>query len=219
MTRDTLTKLIEKQQESIADDVRDYIGASSIGSDCWRQIWYQYKGFKGDPLPPKVRRTFDIGRALEKTVYDWLSDAGLIIRMDFPEFVNKSMAYFKGNVDGIWATNNGSDLKAIIEIKTAKDSSFKTFVNKGVKLWDSRYYAQVQAYMGLSGIFSTYILVLNKDNSDLSDELVLFDEEYYKKLENKAMLIASSESEPPRVNGSPLWFQCKMCKYNKVCHV
>jgi hypothetical protein len=218
VTRDTLTKLIEKQQESIVDDVRDYIGASSIGSDCWRQIWYQYKGFKGDPLPPKVRRTFDIGKALESTVYGWLSNADLLVSRTMPEIIHPTMPFFKGNVDGVLI-----DLEEvetfIIEIKTAKDSSFKTFVNKGVKLWMPQYYAQVQAYMGLSGIFSTYILVLNKDNSDLSDELVLFDEEYYKKLENKAMLIASAETEPPRVNGSALWYQCKMCKYNKVCHV
>ena len=41
-----ISKIIEKHQGSIVDEVRDYIGASSIGSECLRQIWYEFKGVK-----------------------------------------------------------------------------------------------------------------------------------------------------------------------------
>ena len=77
--------------------------------------------------------------------------------------------YSQGHFDAIIFL--GSQ-KAILEIKTAKDASFKVFVNKGLKVWSPRYYAQVQSYMGMSGIYSAYILVLNKDNSEIFDELV-----------------------------------------------
>ena len=70
----------------------------------------------------------------------------------------------------------------------------------------------------MSGIFNTYILVLNKDNSDLFDELVTFDPVFYEKLLDKAKIIYGANVEPPRINGSALWFQCKICKFNKVCH-
>jgi hypothetical protein len=125
------------------------------------------------------------------------------------------MPYFQGHFDGIMTWRKK---RAILEIKTAKDASFKIFVKKGLKEWNPQYYAQIQSYMGMSGIFSTYILVLNKDNSDLSDELVLFDAEFYEKLIQKAQMIYGAKVEPPRVHGSPLWYQCKMCKFNKVCH-
>ncbi len=92
------------------------------------------------------------------------------------------------------------------------------FVKKGARLWNPQYYAQIQAYMGMSGIHKTYILALNKDTSDLHDEFVLFDEIFYAGLEDKARIISISESEPPRISGSPLWFQCKLCKFNKICH-
>ena len=72
--------------------------------------------------------------------------------------------------------------------------------------------------MGMSGIFSAYILVLNKDNSDLSDELVLFDSGYYEKLKEKAAMIYGATVTPPRIHGSPLYFKCKMCNFNKGCH-
>jgi hypothetical protein len=107
---------------------------------------------------------------------------------------------------------------AIIEIKTAKDASFMIFIKKGLKGWNPQYYAQVQSYMGMSGIHKAYILVLNKDNSDISDELVTFDKVFYEQICRKAFLIANIEEAPARVHDSPLWFQCKMCKFNKVCH-
>lgn len=222
MTRDVLSKKIEKFQLKTKDDTRDYIGASSIGSDCLRQIWYQYKGVKAEAIPAKFRRTWAIGKALEQVVYNWLCDIGMVVVRNYPELVHPEIPVFKGNVDGVlYADRYGiHDQKpiAIIEIKTAKDASFKIFVKKGLKAWNPQYYAQIQSYMGLSGINSAYIVVLNKDNSDISDELVLFDEDFYKQLEAKAMMVSTAVVEPPRVNSSPMWYQCKMCKFNKVCH-
>ena len=222
MSRDKISKKIEKYQSLIEDDERDYIGASSIGSDCLRAIWYQFKGVKAQKVPSKFRRTWAIGKALEQVVHNWLCDVGIVVVRSWPELVHPTMPFFKGNVDGVWMKSrykiHDQKPKAIIEIKTAKDASFKIFVKKGVKAWNPQYYAQIQAYMGLSGIHSTYILVLNKDNSDISDELVLFDPEFYKKLEEKAAFVNGANVEPPRIHGSALWYQCKMCKFNKVCH-
>lgn len=226
MSRDKISKKIEKHQSLIEDDERDYIGASSIGSDCLRAIWYQFKGVKAQKVPPKFRRTWAIGKALEQVVHNWLVDVGIVVWRNYPELVHPTMPYFKGNVDGIWVKSlKDHTPKAIIEIKTAKDASFKIFVKKGLKAWNPQYYAQIQSYMGMSGenelnrINSAYILVLNKDNSDLSDELVTFDPDFYKKLEEKARMVYGANVEPPRVGtGSALWYQCKMCKFNKVCH-
>ena len=219
MNRNEIAKLIDLHQERDVEESRDYIGASSIGSDCLRQIWYQFKGVKAEKVPTKFRRTWAIGKALEQVVHNWLCDIGIVVWRNYPELVHPTMPFFKGNLDGVWIESRHNQTpKAIIEIKTAKDASFKLFVKKGVKGWNPQYYAQIQAYMGLSGIHNVYIIVLNKDNSDISDDLVTFDPEFYKKLEEKAAFVYGANVEPPRINGSPIWYQCKMCKYNKVCH-
>jgi len=215
-TKNKLTKIIDDYQSNIIDEPRNYIGASSIGSDCLRQIWYQYKGVKAKSVPTKFRRTWAIGTRLEGLILDWLENAGLTIVRSWKDLQSTNMPFFKGHVDSVWIKKDVPF--AIIEVKTAKDASFKVFINKGVKVWNPQYYAQIQSYMGMSGIFSTYILVLNKDNSDISDELIEFDEEFYKKIEKKALSIYNSIDEPPRISGSPIFFQCKMCKFNKVCH-
>lgn len=217
MITGTLTKRIEKMQEKIEDEKRDYIGASSIGSDCLRQIWYQFKGVKAENVPTKFRRSWAIGKCLEGIILDWLEASGVKIARLWFDLRSKKVSCFQGHLDAVWIDSKGN-AKAIIEVKTAKDASFKIFVKKGCKIWNPQYYAQIQAYMGMSGIFNTYILVLNKDNSDLFDELVTFDPVFYEKLEDKAAMIATAHVEPPRVHGSPLWYQCKMCKFNKTCH-
>lgn len=195
---------------------RDYIGASTIGSDCLRQIWYEFKGFEATQVPTKMRRTWTIGKVLENTILDWLSEAGLEILRSWPDLSANDMPYFKGHIDAIWM-KKGKPF-AILEIKTAKDASYMIFVKKGLRTWQPNYYAQIQSYMGMSRIHIAYIVVLNKDTSELSDELVIFDPDFYQKLCEKALMIANAKIPLPRINGSPLWFQCKMCKFNKICH-
>ncbi len=216
MTKDVLTKKIEKAQESITDAPRDYIGASVIGSDCLRQIWYEFKGEKCEKVPAKTRRTWAVGKKLEELILDWLEMSGIPIDRMWHDLSSSRVLKFRGHVDSV-VMKEGKPF-AILEVKTAKDSSFRLFVKKGLKRWSPQYYAQIQSYMGMSGIKKAYIIVFNKDTSELSDELVEFDEGFYELLEQKALMISNAVIIPPRVNSSPLWFQCKLCKFNKVCH-
>ena len=215
MLNNRLSKLIEQYQSKVSDDVRDYIGASSIGSDCLRQIWYQFQGIPAESVPAKIRLTWAIGKHLEGLVVDWLVKAGIEVEVSDKTYTAKDMPYFQGHFDGVIVFGKE---KSILEIKTAKDASFNIFIKKGVKRWHPQYYAQIQSYMGMSGIKSTYILVLNKDSSELSDEYVTYDSDFYDELCDKARMIHDAKIEPPRINGSALWYQCKLCKFNKVCH-
>lgn len=216
MQRNFLSKKIEKIQSRDDTKTRDYIGASAIGAECLRQIWYEYKGFKGIDVPTKIKRTWAIGRHLEGLILDWLTEAGIEITRTWDDLQAQDRPYFKGHLDSVWM-KKGKPF-AIIEIKTAKDASYNIFVKKGVKAWSPQYYAQVQSYMGMSGIHKTYIAVLNKDNSEISDELIEFDGSIYRDLLLKADMVANTHVPPPKINGSPMWYLCKMCKFNKVCH-
>jgi CRISPR/Cas system-associated exonuclease Cas4 (RecB family) len=210
MTTGKLTKILN----SIAienETPRDYIGASSIGSPCMRQIWYAYNGYVGEPISPRLARTFEIGKRLEGMVLDDLESAGLYVIRDWWDLVDRELPYFKGHVDAVIGD-------AIIEVKTAKDSSFKQFVKHGLRKWSPQYYAQLQAYMGMSGICESYLICLNKDTSELHDEQVMFQPQYYDGLRLKAEMIHAAQEPPPRVNHSPVFYVCKTCRYRRVCH-
>lgn len=218
MTKRLLTRLVEKNLKNPEETRRGYIGASSIGADCWRQIWYDFKGAKARHFTPKQQRTFEIGKRLEGLVIDLLIDAGLDIEIpsiknNFLEFSDSEHSYFKGHCDAIIINHD-----AILEIKAVKDASFKIFVKEGFKSWNKKYFDQVQAYMGMSGIKKAFVFMINKDTSELHDELVEFDSDVYEKLRTKVCMIYESKTPPPKINNSPLLYECKMCKFNEVCH-
>lgn len=215
MATGKLTKIIENQQVK-EEERRKYIGASLIGSECMRQIWYEFTGAPAEPISLKLKRTFEIGKRLEGMIIDLLREAG--VKLAFENYliecmVDKELDYFQGNVDAYL-----EHYDAILEIKTAKDSSFKIFVKSGLKKWNPRYYAQVQAYMGMSELNRAFVIVLNKDNSELWDEEVTFDPAFYETLRHKARLIYEATTPPPRISSSPIWYQCKTCRFRKVCH-
>jgi hypothetical protein len=209
-----LTKLIENYQYP-EEAPRNYIGASIIGSPCLRQIWYEFKGIKTDNVPNKLKRTWNIGKYLERYVINLLEACGLTIisNQHILDYTDSELHYFKGHCDGLIVNK-----KSLLEIKTANDTNFRNFLNHGLKKWNPKYYAQIQAYMGMSGLFKAYLLVLNKDSSETWDEQIEFDAIFYGILREKAQSIYEAKTIPPRINNSPLWYQCKMCQFRTTCH-
>ncbi len=198
---------------------RDYIGASTIGNPCLRYIWYEYHFKEKEniiPPPPHLVLTWEIGKSLELLIIDWLRKAGIDISLCQKTLKSRNHDFFRGHVDAIWIKDG--EEHAIIEIKTANNKNFNDFDKNGLKYWNRQYYCQLQSYMGMSGIKKTYVLVLNKDTGKLCDELIEFDEFDYRELELKALIVYKEKEPLPRVNSSPLWYQCKVCKYRKVCH-
>ena len=215
-----LSTIIDEFIHNDNDAPRDYIGASSIGEPCLRKLYYQYTGVKGEPLSNKQLRTLTIGKRLESMLLDLLEDAELDIER--PQDYNDNLAVsdkevpnFKGHLDGLWIT---IDKVSVLEIKTARDSSFRIFSKNGLMKWQPVYYAQVQSYMGMTGLDQAYVIALNKDTSEIHDEKVDFDPSYYGMLKTKASHIINMEKEPTKINESPLFYMCRLCKFRNVCH-
>lgn len=214
----SISSLIDKAIEiSHVEEDRDYIGASSIGHACARAIWYAFKGAERRPLTAKQIRTFSIGRRLEELLKEQIKLLGvpLMDGLKITSCYDEDVTVFKGNVDGILQIEGQH---VILEIKTAKDSSFKLFVSRGLRKWRPEYYSQVQAYMGMKNIKTAYVLAINKDTSELHDEYVKFDDLFYHELRAKAKMIAEAENPPERINKSPLFYICSMCNYKEICH-
>lgn len=212
-----LTKLLNKASNEIIDEKRDYIGASSIGHPCYRRLWFDFNDYPRAINQARSKRTLEIGKTLEGLIIKWLNEVGVLTKQTMISVVDTELPYFKGHYDSLIVDKK--DLpKYILEIKTAKDSSFSQFKLHGLKKWDEQYYSQVQSYMGMSGIHKSIIVVLNKDTSEILDEEVHFDEDYYIGLRQKAKVIKEAKIAPPRVNGSPFYYLCRMCPFSEECH-
>jgi len=203
------------------EERRNYIGASSIGRSCNRAIWYEFRGAQRPEIPPSLQRIFDTGKQLEGMILNYIELAGLSItravaKNNFLYLEDTELPIFQGHCDAILHI---SELEsAIVEIKTANNSSFNQFVKHGLIKWSESYYSQIQAYMGMSSYHKAVILVINKDNAELHHEWVTFNELHYEQLRNKARMISKATIEPERINKSPLYFICNRCQYKSVCH-
>lgn len=214
MIAGTITKSINNMQKK-DDAPRNYVGASSIGHPCERKIWYELKG-KPKEYTSEQLRTFEIGKRLESMILDDVEKSGIPVSRDHNQYMDSYVPRLCGTPDAIIFFEESGH--AILEIKTAKDSSFRTFQKKGLKLWNEAYYAQIQTYMGLTGLNEAFIIALNKDTSELHDEHVLFDEIFFEGIRAKAKKIIESENEPDKLSDSPMFYMCKMCSFKKTCH-
>ncbi len=215
-----LTKIIDDYLIANPErTVRNYIGASSIGHPCERKIWYGYRGVQGLPVDPQTQRTFDVGHHLESMIIEYLELSGLNIVYDDLSalyFSDPEIPELQGHCDAI--IDVSPEHSVIVEIKTARDSSFNVFVKSGLKKWYPIYYSQLQAYMGMSGIHEAYVLAINKDTSKLHDEHVIFDPIHYEEIRLKALRIIETEEPPAKINNNPCFFTCRMCNYRELCH-
>lgn len=217
----TLSSIIDEYITKNPDhELRQYIGASSIGSPCERKLWYGYNGVLGADNEPVMQRTFDIGKSLESLVLNYLENAGCVLERRSPQlfYRHPDIPELQGHADAVWYINSDPPKRAILEVKTARDSSFNVFVRKGLEQWYPVYYAQVQAYMGMSGIHEAYVIAINKDTSALHDEYVRFDELAYDMLCYKALRIIDALEPPAKINQNSSFFMCRNCQYKKVCH-
>lgn len=216
-----LTKILDSAILNRLEQKRDYIGASNVGSTCERAIWYRYNS---DVIPKKTakqRRTLEIGKRLERMVINFLQEAELEVEIPskdnaFLAFTDAGNHKFKGHADAL-LLNFPYGVKSILEIKTARDSSFRVFQKNGLKKWYPIYYAQVQSYMGMSGIHSAFVLAINKDTSELHDEQIHFDKSFYLSLREKSQRIIEMVEAPSRIANSPLHFVCRMCDFRNIC--
>lgn len=202
-------------------EIRRYIGASSIGKTCLRSIWYGFHGFVSDKIPPSLQITFDIGKSLEKLLMEYISISGIKVeepneKNNFLFCQDKDVPEMQGHMDAVLYLDDISS--TILEIKTAKSSSFNKFKKDGLVEWSDSYNYQIQSYMGMSGIHDAIILVINKDSSEICMENVSFDEALYVYIKIKSLSIINSVTAPPKISNNSCYYICKLCNYKEICH-
>lgn len=219
-----LAKVVDEAiLQNIHHERRHYVGASGIGRNCSRSIWYDYQGIKGLPLTAQEERTMEIGHRLEGMVIDYIVGAGFRIETavntnNYLLCSDDEVPQFSGHMDGILYLND--NIPVVLEIKTAKAERFEKYVKEddGVKVWSPVYYAQLQSYMGMTGLKDALFCIINKNNSDWRMEWVKYDDIFYHELKVKAAMIAMLEKAPEKINQSPYYYVCQQCRYKKICH-
>lgn len=209
------------------DPLRSHLGASIIGTECSRAIWYSFRWAEASKFNGKMLRLFNRGHLEEGRFIAALLAAGIDI---YQQDINGNQfrvsfygGHFGGSCDGIAYdipdfVDVGYTRPALLEFKTHNEESFAKLRKSGVKVSKSEHYSQMQIYMKGLRLDAALYLSVNKNTDELYGELINFDDRYAQKIVDKAISIIKSDSPPMRINESASWYQCKYCTFAKICH-
>ena len=229
-----MTKLpkIETTRDKILDAIKataeerhsQRIGASWIGSDCDRAIWYKFRWAKLGGFDGRMLRLFRTGKLAEEQMANDLRATGATVHDVDPDtgeqfFFSDLSGHLCGFMDG--AGVGFVEAPAtwhVIEYKTHNDKSFSDLEKNGVEKSKPQHYAQLQLYMGWSGMKRALYVAENKNTSDLHIERIKFVKKEFEALRQRAKEIIFAIDPPERMSDSPAFWKCKMCEFSGICH-
>jgi len=237
----TIDAALERQNKETKS--RKYLGPSSIGRECMRQVQYGYMGqpkdydFKGRTL-----RIFDFGHKSEELMSDWMKKGGIILE-DYNPKTGKQWEFeiqvgkegkVAGHCDGIikglkdWVPEKEVIEKymhgfpCLWEAKSMNNSKWNTYRKNGVRESHFEYYVQVQLYMAFMKLTDNlcWFTAVNKDTAELHHEFIGYDSEIAQQYSDRAyeIIMATERDELlPRAFDDPSYFKCKWCDYRDTC--
>lgn len=188
---------------------RNYLGMSQIGEPCARKLWLSFRGYSELPLEGRAAMIFDLGSRVEDAVIHWIRTAGYKVEGQQADF-SAHNGLFRGHCDGI--IHGVTHRPHILEIKSANAKKFKAFRENGVKAVSPTYYAQVQCYMGYSGLERALWVVMNKDTCELYTERCYFNKEDFDQMDFLAWNIICANDIP-----NPTDNYCGWCGWRFWC--
>lgn len=220
----TTVNMIYTAYENDADDGnRPHLGASLIGHACERYLWMTFRWVDSKKFPGRMLRLFETGSLAEARFVANLKRIGVEVHDTTPDGkqwrVSALGGHFAGSMDGAGrGFPEAPKTWAVIEFKTHGEKSFTELVKKKVQAAKPQHYAQMQVYMGETGMERAMYLAVNKNTDELYAEWVHFDPVEYAKLKARAERVIRAAEPPLRVSNDPSWFVCKFCDFHEICH-
>jgi len=202
---------------------RDYLGASIIGAECERMLWYGFRHCANADFDGRMFRLFATGHLEEPRMIADLRAIGCEVHEvgeDGKQFGFVAVAgHVRGHMDGCAkGIPEAPEAWHVLEFKTHGAKSFAGVKGKGVKAAKPEHYAQIMAYMHLSGMHRALYLAKNKDTDELYAERVRYDASEAKLIMEKAERVVRAAMPPERISESADDFRCKFCPAKELCH-
>lgn len=203
---------------------RAHLGASLIGRECHRALWYTFRWATRHHHSGRLLRLFDRGQQEESRFNADLRRIGCTVYEVDPQtgqqFTFSDIGgHFGGSMDSsVLGIPEAAKSWHVCEMKTHGDKSFKDLVANKVEKSKPEHAAQMQCYMGWSGMERALYLSVNKNDDTLYTERLRFDADRFKQLLEKAKTIITRSDPLERMNDDPqTFYKCKWCDYQSLC--
>lgn len=235
---------IEDAYRDSEDPFRSHLGASQIGRECAREIWYGFRWAWRQRFSGQMIRLFNRGHLEEGRLIALLLTIGCpVYQQDENKRqyrISHSQGHFGGSGDGLAA--NIPDLSAgsmaLTEFKTHSEDSFvdlagprdewrehladpsrSQFTGKGVRGAKFEHYVQTNIYMRKMGLAAGLYLAVNKNTDSIYGEIVPLNSELADQYLDRADKIIWMRDPPKKLSDSPGFYKCRYCGMREVCHL
>ena len=232
----TALAIFDATAEHIDEWRRAHLGASVLGEECSRRIWYGFRWavnpwrvlaakFKANPddekHPGQLFSLFGRGHREEPLLIKRMGWAGITIdHWSVDRLRCKPGGHLGGTMDGIGiGFPEAPKTDHVWDSKTANDKQFKIFRKMGLKRWNAKNYGQAQLYMHWSpdNLRRACYTVLNKNDDDIHSDRVPYVKAEATALETKGRQLSVMPEPPERISDDPTWWQCGFCDFHGVC--
>lgn len=205
------------------EEFRTHLGASLIGRDCDRELWYSFRWATSKTFDGRMLRLFNRGHLEEPRMVALLQMIGCEVwqvDQNGKQFrISGHRGHFGGSLDAVArGIPDLPDESCLVEFKTHGEKSFIKLTTEGVVKSKWEHFVQQQIYMGKNSLKWSLYMAVSKNTDELHAELVQFDSVIYAKYLERAGRIIDSTVSPKRINESPSWYKCKFCDHMGVCH-
>jgi hypothetical protein len=212
------------RQDNETDKFRTHLGASILGDECARKVWYSFRWATNKKFPGRMLRLFNRGHLEEARFIAMLLMIGCKVyqqNADGSQFkISRAGGHFGGSGDGV--VIDIPDLQpgqpCLIESKTHGEKSFVLLKKDGVRESKFDHYVQMQLYMGEMGLAVALYMAVNKNTDELHLELVYFNKEIFEQFIHLGDRLPFLKEAPPRISNSSGWYKCVICDHRRVCH-
>ncbi len=230
--RDKLAELIEADLDAFCATYyesghRNHLGASELGEECWRKLWYGFRWTKQEVFDGRMLRLFNVGHQAEPRFISYLKGIGFEVREfddDGKQFrISGAMGHYGGSLDGMCKAparyQLSEDIIFLNEFKTnGTGSGYENVSKQSLSKAKPRHWIQCCQYGYQKGIRYCLYMIENKNDSDITIKLIELDWNVGKQYEKKANDIIFAKSAPPRISDNPAFQNCKWCHQSDICH-
>ncbi len=200
---------------------RDHLGASRMGEACSRKLWYSFRWVKKEVFEGRMQRLFQVGHNAEARFKMYLEGIGFVVhdRADNMEqfHISAHNGHYGGSLDGIAKHPEYGEF--LLEFKTNGTGKGFTDVDAlGVAKAKPKHYAQMCQYGLYYKLKYALYLIENKNDSDITVEIVELDWKLGEEMQKKAGDIIYSQVPPPKISVNDAFYECKFCSFVDVCH-
>ena len=208
---------------SADDGHRPHLGASLLGHECDRYLWYTFRWAESERFDGRMLRLFETGHLAEPRLAAALRAAGVELHTTDPGGnqwrISFSAGHCGGSMDGAGlGFPEGPKTWAIWECKTSGTKAFEKVKADGVKAGKPQHHSQMQVYMGETGMTRGLYTMVCKETDEVYTEWVRFDDVEYARLKTRGERIVASPTPPAKLSEKATWYQCKFCKFHEICH-